>query len=193
MLVSIYILILYILSFKIDIYSKSAILLVNIILAAALFIFLYFIGFFETIIASLFSFLPSASIAVAKLHYISGEDSASGSFRMTSILSILIYPIILLFILKKIDLQKSVINKSIIFGITGIVFFGTAVNLAFLNDAHVAGRLARFSDYFCMGFLIPYTLYINSQYFLIKFIALLMCILAPFLFSTLYINAFEIL
>ena len=192
LLISVYLILLYALSLKAEFYTKSRIIIVNFVIALFLFVFLYFLSFFEKIIATVFSFLPSASVAVSKLHYVSGEDNSSSSFRPTSLLSIIIYPIFLMFFVKKIDFKSTTIDKTVLFGLVGIVFFGMVVNLAFIGDPHVAGRLSRFSDYFCMGFLIPYTLYLNKQYLTIKFIAILMCALSPFLFKSLYVGAFEL-
>lgn len=193
LLISLYLILLYFLSMKSNLYTKQRIISLNAILAFILFIFLFFISFFEKIIGTIFSFLPSASVAISKLHYVSGEDYSSGGFRLTSILSILIYPIVLLLFVKSIDFKNTVIDKSILFGLVGIVFFGSVVNLVFIGEPHVAGRLSRFSDYLCMGFLIPYTLYLNRQFLLIKLVALAMCILTPFLFKSLYIDAFGLL
>lgn len=191
-LIGLYLILLYFLSLKANFYTKYRIISVNAILAIFLFFFLFFISFFEAIIAAVFSFLPSASVAVTKLHYVSSDDGASGGFRLTSILSIIVYPLILIFFLKNINLKNNIIDKMVLFGLVGVVFFGAVVNLAFIGDPHVAGRLSRFSDYFCMSFLIPYTLYLNKQYLTIKLIGLIMCILSPFLFKSLYIGAFEI-
>lgn len=192
-LTSLYIIILYLLSFRACSSSMNSILLTNLILSIVLFLFLNFINFFQYFVAKIFSFLPSASVALAKLHYISSDGNSGGDagFRLTGLLSIIIYPIILFYFLKSIRHNNYPINKNFLFCLVGIVFFGAIINLTFLNDPHVAGRLSRFSDYFNMSFLIPYTLYINKHYTSIKVISLIICLLAPILFKTLYINAFN--
>ncbi|AQZ80182.1 hypothetical protein MWMV7_MWMV7_02786 [Acinetobacter calcoaceticus] len=192
-LIGLYILLLYFLSSRKDLLNINNIVFINFVLALFLFLFLHFISFFENIVATVFSFLPSASVALAKLHYVSDEDGGGGGgFRLTGLLSVLIYPAILLYFLRTIKLNNYPVNTKFLFCLVGVVFFGIAVNIAFISEPHVAGRLSRFSDYFCMGFLIPYVLYVNKHYLSIKIISLVMCLLTPILFKTLYIGAFEI-
>lgn len=191
-LISLYLFFIYLLALKFDSYKKSSIIVVNLIVALFLFLFLFFLSYFEKIIATVFSFLPSASVAVSKLHYVSDSEGVSGGFRLTSIFSIIIYPMCLYFFIKKIDSDSTVFSKITIFGVVGIVFFGVVVNLVFMGEPHVAGRLSRFSDYFCMSLLIPYTFYLHRQYLMLKLLALVICALTPILFKSLYLEPFEI-
>ena len=193
LLVSLYILTLYLVQLKQPNLRKGVILKLNLILAALLLLFLLALPYLESIISSLFSFLPSASVAVSKLHYISDDIDSSTGFRLTSILSIIIYPIVALMILNKYNESENIINKTFLFMIIGLVFFSLIVNIVFINEPHVAGRLSRFSDYFSMGFMIPYCLYIYRNQILIKITALVMCIISPLIFKTLYSNASGIL
>ncbi len=188
-LVSLYILTLYLLSCYLRNLTKLTILRVNLIAAFFLLLFLLVLPYLQEIINSLFSFLPSASIALSKLHYIAEENESSGGFRVTAILSILVYPLLALAILNKYKEKNPIIDNTFLFCMLGIVFFGAVVNIAFIGEPHVAGRLSRFSDYFSMGFLIPYSFYTYNKIFLGKIVALLLCLVAPLIFKTLYINA----
>lgn len=191
-LISMYILAIYILKLRMPSLKKIAILNINLISSVLLFLFLVLLPFLENIVNSLFSFLPSASIALAKLHYVSGDAESGNGFRITAILSIIIYPILALLMLNKYDKHNSLINENFVFCVVGVVLFGAVVNLVFINDPHVAGRLSRFSDYFSMGLLLPYTLFIYKKQLLIKATALITCLISPLLFKTLYIDAFGI-
>ncbi len=166
-------------------YAKLLILLCSILLA----IFLLNISLFLNGISSLLSFLPSAIIAINKLHYI--EDSQSTGIRLTGLLSIFIFPSLTYYLMKVVAKGKKLVidirtsNKFVILLFT-ISCLGAAINISFWGDAHLAGRLSRFSDY--VGFLVILPLF-SHIYFgrnVTVGLAIILILLAPVLYGSLY-------
>lgn len=152
-------------------------------------VFLLNITSFLSLLESTLSILPSSSVATSKLHYLS--DSRSG-IRFTSILSIFIYPILTTYIyIRKTKTKKVIFFKDsnhdelFIYLILGVVFLGAAINIAFFDSPHLAGRLSRFSDYIGMSIALPIALaYFNKK--LIPFSLLFLTLSSPFLYPTVY-------
>ena len=71
-----------------------------------------------------------------------------------------------------------------------IFLYGCSINLAFFDVPHLAGRLARFSDYLGMAFLLP--LYIKYRFGdnMLSLFLFFLCAITPFLYKDLYINVF---
>jgi len=164
------------------------------IVSIFLFIFLFFIDYFLIAIKSVLFYLPSSKIAISKLHYFSDEDGTS--FRITSVLSILVYPLIAYSLFKEIQskpypvlLRDKIIENNLISLLFALSCYGAIINLAFFTDPHLAGRLSRFTDYLGIGILIPT--------FLKRFIGkktermaiLVLIIITPILYKSLYLNA----
>lgn len=154
-------------------------------------ILLSFISNFSEILASLFSYLPSAKLATSKLHYL--EDAREG-FRLTSILSILIYPLLGYNMVEKVRNKNFSITKdkswdeAFVLLLFAVLCYGAAINISFFNNPHLSGRLSRFSDYLGMGLLLPlYFSYFFKRKFL-KIILIILIVIAPFIFQTLYHN-----
>lgn len=162
-----------------------------------LFVLLNFMNQISSTIVSFLSFLPSVGIIASKMHYFESEGG-SENFRITAILSIFIYPLLSYKLLKLITSKdenliflSSVTKKSEIlftYLLFALIVYGGVINISFISDPHVAGRLSRFSDYVGMGFVFP--LFITLMYGeqALKWIVLFFCLLAPILFATLYVN-----
>lgn len=156
-----------------------------------LIIFLLFVDVFMNAILSVISFLPSAELATGKVSYLVNERSG---FRATSLLSIVLYP----FMAYKFSCYtreadyEPILFKNIqievffAYLLLAATMYGLAVNVAYFDNPHVAGRLSRFSDYTGMGLLIP--IYFNSfvKKGSLKAVFIIFVLVAPFLFPTLY-------
>lgn len=167
--------------------SKKIILIITSLLT----VFLVLINNFLDVITSILIFLPSADIAMAKLSYF--ENSRDG-FRITSVLSLIVYPMFTLKILNKFKngefsiTGKRTIDNKILIMFFAIICFGAAINISFFTDPHLAGRLSRISDYLGMGLIVPFFLLSIYEGKFSMTIFLLYVILAPFLYPTLYYN-----
>jgi len=157
-------------------------------------IFSVILRFIEDLIpflSQILSVLPSSNIATAKLHYL--EESRSG-YRLTSLLSIVIYPIGMYFLYNiylkgKINLFKNKTdNRFLIILLFGLIFYGAAINIAYFDNPHLAGRLSRLSDYMGLGILTPVILDYVANKNLKKLILFIIILLAPILFSSIYYN-----
>ena len=150
------------------------------------------------IIASTLSFLPSVNIITAKMNYFEAEDGEKGGFRLTAILSILIYPVLALKLVKIISqtnvnlvFQSSVPKKNetlLVYLLFALMVYGAVINLAFLEVPHIAGRLSRFSDYVGMGLVLPLFLRLVFNELITNWVLIILCLLAPILFASLYGN-----
>lgn len=138
---------------------------------------LLFVAFIsvQTIVAYL-SFLPSAAILNSKLSYLSADNTG---FRITGILSIFIYPMFLYVNRKNTEL-KGYFDLLLFFTV-----FSFLMNVAFIENAHIAGRLSRVTDYFLFPFVLGYAaLLVNrgiGAFFLIP-----LFVVFPFMFPGLY-------
>lgn len=167
------------------------------IFAVVLFVLLNFMSQISSLLVSFLSFLPSVDIIASKMHYFDSEGN-SESFRLTAILSVLIYPLLAYKLVKLITHSRqnlifvSSVTKAtevlFIYLLFAVMVYGGIINLSFINDPHVAGRLSRLSDYVGMGLVLPLfiRLFLNEQ--TIKWVLILFCLLAPILFATLYVN-----
>lgn len=166
--------------------------------SAFLFIFLRLMEQISASVASALSFLPSMNIIAAKMNYFEEDGSTSGGFRATAILSVLVYPFLAYQIKQKVFQEKGNIffgetlskqtEKICTYLLLTLMIYGAVINLAFVETPHVAGRLARFSDYVGMGLIIPlfFRAYINEM--AVKWIIIFFCLLAPVLYASLYMN-----
>ncbi|GAL76281.1 hypothetical protein JCM19275_687 [Nonlabens ulvanivorans] len=162
-----------------------------IIIAASLTVLLIFINYFSSVLVSLLSFLPSADLATAKLHYF---ETAREGFRVTSILSIIVYPLLAYKLVLNIKEQKLLMFKTeyldrvFIIMLFAVICYGASINIAYFNNPHLAGRLSRFSDYIGMGILLPLSLIRIYNKKLLNPVLVLLVILSPIIFGTLYHN-----
>ena len=122
------------------------------------------------------SFLPTSAIISSKLHYL---DSANSGFRMSGLLSIVIYPLFMIFFRKNPEFRKL---ETVLVVLTA---FSLLINIVFISNAHIAGRLSRVSDYFLFSYVLATTAFlvsprIGSLVLIPLFIGL------PFLFPDLY-------
>ncbi|KAF0809834.1 hypothetical protein A167_01374 [Alcanivorax sp. S71-1-4] len=129
-------------------------ILILVLLGLSLLVVRYLMG----VLASVLGLLPSADVAVSKLHYLEGSETG---YRLTAVLSILVYPMIymsVMWIKKKRGiyfLENEAQDRQFCHMIGLVVLFGALVNIVFFETSHLAGRLSRFSDYLCMGLLLP--------------------------------------
>lgn len=141
------------------------------------------------VLSSVLGVLPSAEVAVSKLHYL--ESTRSG-YRLTAILSIIIYPAMmyLIVIRKKKCFFSFIENKkwdeTFVHMLVLVVIFGAMINLVFIGESHLAGRLSRFSDYIGMGVILPSFLVIYLGRLAAVFILWALVWLAPLMYSTVY-------
>lgn len=170
----------------------------SVISAVVLFVFLRVINSLTRGLISLLSFLPSAEVATGKMHYFV-EDESSAGFRLTSLLSIFIFPYLSWSLIRMIKrIKKLVFGNNIIYQqqlyilylVFAISLYGCSINLAFIDVPHLAGRLARFTDYLGMAFLLP--LYIKCKFSdnTISFVLFILCLITPLLYKDLYANVF---
>lgn len=158
--------------------------------------FLFFgvksVNFFIEYIKYFFSFLPSADMATGKLSYL---DRNYSDLRLTSLLSIFVYPLCANYLLNGYNKSKTLLffdnhkkELNFLVLIFALSVFGASINLSFFNSPHIAGRLSRLSDYLGFAFLIP-------MYFKLKFedrfedvILLILVVFAPLIYPSLYTN-----
>lgn len=173
--------------------EKELYIEVTVFYALLLFIFLKISSTLTDYLSDFLSFLPSSETVNSKLRYLT--DSRSG-FRITSVLSILIYPLISYHLLKSIKestyllILKEDKSKELIFGymLFAIAIYGAVINLAYINEPHLAGRLSRFSDYMGMCLLVPSYLISFEKEHVANALIILLCIISPFVYGTLYYN-----
>ena len=141
------------------------------------------------VLSSVLGVLPSSEIALSKLHYL--EASRSG-YRITSILSIIIYPIIFYLMKKRKDARgitffnDNYTDQVFVHMLGLVILFGAMVNLVFFDQSHLAGRLSRFSDYMGMGVIIPAFLVIYFGRELCILGLWVMALVAPLVYGTVY-------
>lgn len=161
------------------------------IISFTLTVLLIFVNNFSFTLATLLSYLPSADIATAKLHYLEG---AREGFRFTSILSIIIYPFLAykLFI-KRHQQEFSIfedenLDNVFVLMLFAVILYGASINIAYFNNPHLAGRLSRFSDYVGMGLLLPLSLLLVYNKRLLNPLFIFLVLISPIIFNTLYHN-----
>jgi hypothetical protein len=144
---------------------------------------------FGSIASTVLAILPSGDVAVAKLHYLEGTGD---SLRMTSLLSIAVYPI-LFFQLNRISNSKRVIfedkelDANFLYLLGKLIFFGAIINLIYFDNPHIAGRLSRLSDYLGIGILIPAYLKARCSKQLVAAFLMLFALVSPILYRSLYV------
>ncbi len=172
--------------------SKNILIYKYIIISALGLIFvLFFVDIFLDIILNILSFLPSADLATSKTHYLINERKG---FRITSFLSIVVYPILSYkFSVKThqnnyLPVLFTSLEKERFFSLMlfACMMYGLSINVVYFDNPHVAGRLSRFSDYTGMALLIPLvsnTIWRNNT---LNVLIIIFVIIAPFIFPTLY-------
>ncbi len=138
-------------------------------------------------LSSVLSFLPSAEVAQSKLHYF--NDGNSG-IRITSILSIVVYPFFALLLSKVRGKYTYTRNKAdndiFCLMILSVAFLGCAVNVAYFGSPHLAGRLSRFSDYLGLIVIMPmFFMHYFNRYFSAA-VGGGLVLLSPILYSAVY-------
>lgn len=154
-----------------------------------LFVFLKVLPLIIGLVASFLSFLPSADVATNKTHYL---ESAKEGFRITSILSIIVFPLLSYTLYKARDtidirfgIKSEMVSKFMYFTVLSVLF-GLVVNLAFINQPHLAGRLSRFSDYYSFMILLPLAIYAYFSFSVVKVCLMLFLLISPIIFPTIY-------
>ncbi|MCG3864915.1 MULTISPECIES: EpsG family protein [unclassified Photobacterium] len=170
-------------------YVKNRFILFYILVSLSFVVVLKSISIILPNISSLLSFLPSAEVATGKLHYLTSNNTG---FRLTSILSIIIFPIFSLLLYKRYIKLSEVFNIDIniawrlCFLFLLITAFGLAINVAFFSNPHLSGRLSRFSDYTSLALLIPLVLICYFNRIKAVMILSIFLLLAPLLYPTVY-------
>ena len=141
------------------------------------------------VLSSVLGVLPSSEVALSKLHYL--ESSRSG-YRVTSVLSILVYPAVF-YLMKKEKSKKGIVflddsdaDRLFVHMLGLVVLFGAMINIVFIDQSHLAGRLSRFSDYVGMGIILPAFLVMYLRRELCVLVLWGMVLVAPFIYSTVY-------
>ena len=139
----------------------------------------------------LFSNAGASNVAVSKLRLL---RESQGGTRLTSILSIVIFPCLGAYLLsassrnaKTIFFKARTHDKMFVTLICYLTFVGLAVNLAFLDAPHVAGRLSRFTDYIGMLIIAPAALSLLIGRRLAIFFLLIFAAISPLIYPTLYV------
>ena len=158
-----------------------------------IFFLLILLGFlingFLGVLLSFFSFIPHSEYIIYKIHYLT--DAKEG-FRLTSILSLVVYPAMVMNLEKKLGRHSTLFfidkveDKIFIDLLKFCVLTGMAINLIFFSLPHVSGRLSRFSDYISMGILIPIFLKQKIGTTMTVVCIFFVNLIAPLIYSTLY-------
>ena len=177
-----------------DLNSRNKNIKIICIISFCIFVLTFFMSMFSSYVSEILSFTTDSEYA--QLKFSSFQENKSTGFRLTSILSVFIYPIMIFKLEKKYNMSTTLTlffkNKKndvfFLYLLFASIFYGCAINLGYYNTPHMAGRLARLSDYIGMGLIIP--AYINSFYgkYTSYIILLLIVLLAPLIYSTLYYN-----
>ena len=144
-------------------------------------------------ITNILSSFSLTQFAASKANIYLTSVSNIGLPRITAILSIIVLPLVAYLFYR--DQHSATISQDgpgsieykrlssllLISTISGMI-----INLAFLSDATVAGRLSRFSDY--TGFVVLLPIFIYSRYGrrACAWCALFFCLIAPFIYRTQY-------
>jgi len=169
---------------------KPIILFIFIISVILIVVLKYPIELFS-LLSFFISSLPSAGMIEGKLHYFQIE---SQGIRVTSLLSIIIFPLIFIISLKHNYFDKlfhnNILDKykfNFILFLGFSLFFGMVVNILFINYSHIAGRISRFSDYTAFMILLP-TLFLNIKMknILLPFILIILILIVIIVYPTLY-------
>jgi len=159
-----------------------------IIYSLILYVFLFTLNSLTSVIGAIASFLPAEELIMVKLGYF---EKAERGIRITSILSVLVYPIFAFLMANK-DTSVFLTNKKhdelLKYLILAIMAYGAVINIAFIDMPHVIGRLSRFSDYVGMTILIPTYFRLYFKRAVLNIVILLFALLSPILFPTIYIN-----
>lgn len=142
-------------------------------------------------LGELLSFLPSSNIVAGKLGYLASDDDRG--IRVTSILSIVIYPVMMYNVIQKTYFTETTYifksklkERKFLILFFALICFGASINIAYFDLSHVAGRLSRISDYLGMCILLPLFFKISLGNKLEYVALLLITILAPILYSAVY-------
>lgn len=163
------------------------------LISVPLFISLIFFNQIEGLMKSVLSLLPNADFAHSKLGVMM-KIKRTG-IRLSGILSIFIYP----YMINTLEIQNhrygtqyffedKKLDTYFLYLLYAIVVYGAVINLAFINDPHMAGRLSRFSDYTGMGLIIPVFLGLYFKRNLIYVILFVFILITPIVFPGIYIN-----
>jgi len=143
-------------------------------------------------ILSMLTFLPTDTA------FLAGKSraltSATEGFRLTSILSIVVFPWMFFYLVKKRKFlevfQKGESRETynrFIFLLGSAVLLAFVLNLVFINAPLIAGRLSRFSDYtFLMIGMGTFLITIKHSDKLLPLLFLLLMCLAPFIYPAVY-------
>jgi len=161
------------------------------VLATILFVLSKYLTDILSFLIGFISFLPSGALIEGKIHYL---DSSKSGFRITSLLSIIVFPIILFYIIKLNSFNKVFkptlspkYKERFIFLFSVLVVFSFIVNIIFINNAHVAGRISRLSDYLFMMIGIGTFLASFKNSNLVSMVVLIVILsIAPIIYSTMY-------
>lgn len=159
------------------------------LLVTSMILFLLGIKYLLGFLSAAFSVLPSSDVAVGKLNQL--EDVREG-YRVTAILSILIYPSMLFFLWQRfkkggvIFYDDDLMNRRWMFMMAMVVVFGAMINIVFFNASHLSSRLGRFSDYFSMAILVPLVFRLVGGRLVASAGLFVMALMAPIMYATVY-------
>ncbi|MGB0981159.1 MAG: EpsG family protein [Winogradskyella sp.] len=142
-------------------------------------------------LSTLVSVISTSDLATSKLGYLETEDSRG--FRITSVLSVFVYPYMIYQLIKNtywnprpLILNEKHTERVFLFMLFAVVFFTAAINIAYFDSTHLSSRLGRFSDYLCMAVLVPLYLKICIGNKTESIIVLVVAVIAPFLYASIY-------
>lgn len=126
--------------------------------------------------------IPGMGFLAYKLHYF--IDESAGPFRVTALLSVVIFPLLYFMSFNR----SKVIKCELKFYVLLLIVFGAVVNVAFYDNAHVSGRISRFSDFFLISVLLP--VFLNKFFFesraLLSAVVVFLSVISIYLYPTLY-------
>lgn len=173
-----------------DFKTVNRVLLISAVILA---VFLGFANVFQDLIAQAFSFLPNSNLTSTKINYLETERQ---SYRYTAVLSIGVFPYFCYKILKhKLNYREWRVfyqdnNKDLMFVylLFALSLAGAAINIGFIDNSHVAGRLSRFSDYVLTLFILHtyFKLYTPRETY--KLIILFIVLISPLIYPAVYMD-----
>jgi hypothetical protein len=140
-------------------------------------------------------FLPFSSDYLA-IKFGAYLDNERTGFRITGLLSIIGYPLMIYKLEKYYNTSKLETlffnNKKsdmlFMYMLYAIILYGAAINLGYFNNPHMAGRLSRMSDYAGMGLVLPSYLAHYYKKESVNIVFFILVLLAPILYASVYMN-----
>lgn len=173
-----------------DFKTVNRVLLISAVILAVL---LGFANVFQDLIAQVFSVLPNSNLTSTKINYLETERQ---SYRYTAVLSIGVFPYFCYKILKhKLNYREWRVfyqdnNKDLMFVylLFALSLAGAAINIGFIDNSHVAGRLSRFSDYVLTLFILHTYFKLYTPRGTYKLIILFIVLISPLIYPAVYMD-----